>query len=92
MNEAADQLQLEVRADYIRYLQALEVLKSRTKAVELAERNYNTISTRYAAGMALITDLLDAANARLDAQNSLVDARVDIIYQYYKLLFTTSQI
>lgn len=92
VNEAADQLQLEVRADYIRYLQALEVLKSRTKAVELAERNYNTISTRYAAGMALITDLLDAASARLDAQNSLVDARVDIIYQYYKLLFTTSQI
>ena len=42
--------------------------------------------------MALITDLLDAANAKLDAEQKLVNARIDIIYYYYKLLFTTGKI
>ena len=42
--------------------------------------------------MALITDMLDAANAQLDAQQRLVNARINIIYYYYKLLFTSGKI
>ena len=42
--------------------------------------------------MALITDMLDAANAKLDAERQLVNARIDIIYYYYKLLFATGKI
>lgn len=83
---------LDVRAAHIRYLEAYEELSSRQKSVELAESNYNTTATRYAAGMALITDMLDAANARLEAQQQLVNARINIIYYYYKLLFTTGKI
>ena len=85
-------ISLAVRADHIRYLEAYEELQTQQKSVELAERNYKTTSTRYSADMALITDLLDAANARLDAQTRLVNARIDIIYYYYKLLFTTGKI
>lgn len=87
-----ENVELEVRADYIRYMEAYETLKSQQKSVELAERNYNTTSTRYSADMALITDMLDAANARLDAQQRLVNARIDIIYYYYKLLFISGTI
>lgn len=83
---------LAVRADYIKYLETYEELKTQEKSVELAERNYRTTSTRYSADMALITDLLDAANAKLDAEQKLVNARIDIIYYYYKLLFTTGKI
>ena len=43
-------------------------------------------------GIALITDMLDAANSRLDAEQQLVNARIDIIYNYYKLLFTSGKI
>lgn len=85
-------ISLAVRADHVRYLEAYEELQTQQKSVELAERNYKTTSTRYSADMALITDLLDAANARLDAQTRLVNARIDIIYYYYKLLFTTGKI
>ena len=81
-----------MRADYIKYLEAYEELKTQHKSVELATRNYRTTSTRYSADMALITDLLDAANAKLDAEQKLVNARIDIIYYYYKLLFTTGKI
>lgn len=89
---AREGVELAVRADYIKYLEAYEELKTQDKSVELAERNYRTTSTRYSADMALITDLLDAANAKLDAEQKLVNARIDIIYYYYKLLFTTGKI
>lgn len=96
---AADELaatkentELSVRADYIRYLEAYEELKTQLKSVELAERNYSTVFTRYAADMALITDMLDAANSKLDAEQQLVNARINIIYYYYKLLFTSGKI
>ncbi len=87
-----ENLSLAVNADHIRYLEAYEELKARQKSVELAERNYRTTSTRYSADMALITDMLDAANSKLDAEQQLVNACINIIYYYYKLLFTTGKI
>lgn len=60
--------------------------------MELAQRNYSTTATRYSADMALITDMLDAANARIDAEQQLVNARINIIYSYYKLLFISGTI
>lgn len=96
---AADELaatrknvEMKVRADYIRYLEAYEELKTQTKSLELAERNYSTVLTRYSADMALITDLLDAANSKLEAEQKLVNARINIIYSYYQLLFTSGKI
>lgn len=87
-----ENVSLAVNADHVRYLEAYEELKTCHKGVELAERNYNTVLTRYSADMALITDMLDAANSRLDAEQALVNARINIIYCYYKLLFTTGKI
>lgn len=81
-----ENVSLEIRSDHVRHLEAYEELKTQEKSVELAIRNYNTIATRYMAGMALITDMLDAANAKLDAERQLVDARINVIYSYYKLL------
>lgn len=92
LDAVRENVSLAVRGDYVRYLEAYEELLSRDKAVELADRNYQTTSTRYNAGMALITDLLDAADARLDAQQQRVNARINIIYYYYKLLFTSGKI
>lgn len=96
---ASDQLaavrentELEVRAEYIRYLEAYEELNTQHKSVELAEQNYATVYTRYCEDMALITDMLDAANSKLDAEQQLVNARINIIYYYYKLLFISGQI
>lgn len=89
---AQENVSLAVRTDYVRYQEAYEELKTRLKSAELAAQNYRTIATRYSAEMALITDMLDAANAKLDAEKQLADARINIIYYYYKLLFTTGKI
>lgn len=92
LDAAAETLSLDVNADYVRYLEAYEELKTQEKSVELALRNYQTVFTRYSADMALITDMLDAANSKLDAEQWLVNARINIIYYYYKLLFTSGKI
>lgn len=92
LDAARQNVELAVRADHVRYLEAYEELMTQEKSVELAERNYRTISTRYSADMALITDMLDAAASRIEAQQLLVNARINIIYYYYKLLFTTGKI
>lgn len=92
LNATKENVEMGLRSDYVRYLESFEELKTMQKSVELAERNYNTTTTRYSADMALITDLLDAANSKLDAEQKLVNARINIIYYYYKLLFTTGKI
>ncbi len=92
LDATLENINLGVREDYIRYMESYEELKTQQKSVELAEKNYRTTSTRYSADMALITDMLDAANSRLDAEQQLVNARINIIYYYYKLLFTTGKI
>lgn len=85
-------LSLDVRNDYIRYLETFEDLKTREKGLKLARQNYHTTSTRYAEGMALITDMLDASNSLLEAERELVEARIAIVYNYYKLLYTSGKL
>lgn len=92
LDATLENIRLAVSSDYVSYLEAYEELKTQMKSVELAERNYHTTSTRYSADMALITDMLDAANSKLDAEQQLVNARINIIYYYYKLLFTSGKI
>ncbi|MDE6843711.1 MAG: TolC family protein [Muribaculaceae bacterium] len=92
LDATRESIALGIHADYVRYLEAYEELKTQQKSVELARRNYNTVLTRYTEDMALITDMLDAANSQLDAEQRLVNARIDIIYYYYKLLFTSGKI
>ena len=92
LDAESQRVQLSVHQDYIHYLEAYEELKTCRKSVELAESNYNTVATRYSADMALITDLLDAAGSKLDAEQQLVNAGINIIYYYYKLLFTSGKI
>ncbi len=92
LDATRENIETGINSDYIRYLEAYEELKTQQKSVELAESNYQVTHTRFSNDMALITDMLDAANSLLNAQQQLVNARIDIIYYYYKLLFTTGKI
>lgn len=92
LNATMEDVTLAVQTDYVHYLEAYQELVTQLKSVELAEKNYKVVSTRYSSEMALITDLLDASNSKLDAERRLVDAKINIIYYYYKLLFSTGKI
>lgn len=57
--------------------------------VELANENYRLVSHRYENELALLTDLLDAAHTKLNADLSLADARINVLYHYYKMKYVT---
>jgi hypothetical protein len=39
--------------------------------------------------MALLTDMLDASNMKLTADLGLVNTRINILYNYYKMKYIT---
>ena len=83
---------LQVRAAYIRYLDSFELLKTQEKSLQLARENYEVIANRYANDLVLVTDLVDADNLRLSAEVQHVNAQINVIYNYYKLLYTTGSL
>lgn len=78
-----------VQAGYTDYETTLTELDTSKKSVELAQHNYSVISNRYQNGLALVTDMVDAANQRLDAQLALVNSRIKVLFNYYNLKYIT---
>ncbi|MGN0032402.1 MAG: TolC family protein [Candidatus Limimorpha sp.] len=87
-----ENVSLDVREAYIHYLDSYELLKTQEKSLQLACENFEVTSNRYANDLVLITDLVDADNLRLSAEVQYVNAQINIIFNYYKLLFTTGKI
>lgn len=85
--DAKEQTELAVKADHVKYLESYVELNTQQKSVELALQNYAVVSNRYKNDMALITDMLDASNAKLAAELQLVNAQINIVFNYYKLLY-----
>jgi outer membrane protein TolC len=86
-DDAKEQTGLAIKAGFIKYLEAYEQLKAQQKSVELANQNYAVVSNRYKNDMALVTDMLDACNAQLSAEVQLSNTQVNIIFNYFKLLY-----
>jgi len=82
---AQEQVRLGMQAAYIKYKEAYTLLETKRKSVELATENYDVVNYRYSNDLALITDLLDASSQKLDAELQAVNARINILFNYYKL-------
>lgn len=54
-----------------------------------ADENYAVVSNRYANDLALLTDMLDAGNTKLEVDLALVEARINLIYDYYRMKYVT---
>ncbi len=74
---------------YTLYRQSQERLGIERKNVQLADENYDVVSNRFDKQLALLTDMLDASNARLDAGVRLVNAEISTLFYYYQLHFIT---
>ena len=86
---AEEQVDNAVQACYTNFLTAFTDLRTQEKSVELANQNYNVTSNRYLNDLALLTDMLDASNMKLSADLGLVNARINVIYHYYKMKYVT---
>ena len=50
------------------------------------------MNDRYLNQLALVTDMVDASNLKLNAELSEVDARINIAYAYYRMKFIAGEI
>ena len=88
----AEQLNNNVQAAYVQYQQTYVELETQRKSVELAQQNYDVMNARYLSQLALVTDMVDASNLKLNAELSEVDARINIVYAYYRMKYVTGEI
>lgn len=88
----AEQLNNNVQAAYVQYQQTYVELETQQKSVELAQQNYDVMNARYLSQLALITDMVDASNLKLNAELSEVDARINIVYAYYRMKYVAGEI
>ena len=88
----AEQLYNNVQAAYVQYQQTYVELETQRKSVELAQQNYDVMNARYLSQLALVTDMVDASNLKLNAELSEVDARINIVYAYYRMKYVAGEI
>ena len=88
----AESLDNQVQQAWTLWQQTYADLDTQRKSVELARQNYEVVNERYLNQLALITDMLDASNIRLNAELQEVDARINIVYAYYKLKYIAGTI
>ena len=88
----AEQLNNRVQAAYVQYQQTYVELETQKKSVELAQQNYEVMNARYLSQLALVTDMVDASNLKLNAELSEVDARINIVYAYYRMKYIAGEI
>ena len=91
-NLQAEQLNNNVQAAYVQYQQTYVELETQQKSVELARQNYEVMNARYLSQLALVTDMVDASNLKLNAELLEVDARINIVYAYYRLQYVAGKI
>ena len=91
-NLAQEGINRAVQAAYTNLLTSEAELNMRQKSVQLALEHYDVTLNRYNNGLCLLTDMLDAASTRLSSETALVNARIDIIYNYYQLKYLTSSL
>lgn len=79
------QIRITVHNACLRHNEALARVDALKLSVRQAEENYRIMRNRYLNQLAILTDLLDADNLRLDAELQLTTARTQVVYTYYEL-------
>ena len=86
---AQEKIKNDVQEGYVNFMTSFTDLGTQEKSVKLADENYSVTDNRYKNDMALLTDMIDASNMKLSADLGLVNARINILYNYYKMKYIT---
>lgn len=78
-------IRMDVQTALLKHREACDRVEALKLSVKQAEENYRIMRNRYMNQLAILTDLLDADNLRLNAELQLTTARTQVIYTYYQL-------
>ena len=84
--EAEQMIDVALNAAYIKYNEALSQNNTLGTNKNLADENYRIMNSKYINQLAILLDLIDASNQKLDAELQFSNSEIGIVYAYYKLL------
>ncbi|MFL9833672.1 TolC family protein [Chryseobacterium terrae] len=84
--EASQMIEIAVNSAFIKYNEALSQNKTLKVNTDLTSENYRIMESKYNNQLAILLDLIDASNAKLDAELQYSNSEINIVYNYYKLL------
>lgn len=89
---ASERVNNDMQQAYTIHQQAFVELHTQQKSVELAGQNYKVMNNRYLNQLALVTDMVDASNLKLNAELQEVNARINVAYTYYNIMYVAGNL
>lgn len=81
-----------VHAACLKYNEYIERIAITEEAIRQASENYRIVKNKYLNQLALVTDMIDADNALLNARFDAVTAGIDTEMKYYELQFAMGRL
>ncbi|MEL1252823.1 TolC family protein [Flavobacterium sp. DGU38] len=83
-----DEIQDQLYKEHTQYREILEKFVVVDKALDLAEENYRIVKLKYLNQLVLITEMVDADNALLQAKYNKISTRLDAVLKHYEMMHT----
>lgn len=92
VEEKEEQLRHEVFAAQKKLEEATRKIGIAQQAIDQAKENYRIVRLKYSNQLSLITELIDADNACLEAQSNLLSLKINRQLKYYQLQYVLGRI
>lgn len=88
IEENDENIRHNVYEAYKKFEETDQKVKIAEEAIDQAKENYRIVRTKYINKLSLITELIDADNANLEAQSNLISIKINRQLKYYQLQYT----
>ncbi|MDQ0781984.1 outer membrane protein TolC [Chryseobacterium sp. W4I1] len=88
IEENEEKVRHSVYEAYKKFEETDQKVKIAEEAIGQAKENYRIVKTKYANKLSLITELIDADNAYLEAESNLISVKINRQLKYYQLQYT----
>lgn len=88
VHHITEQVNHKVFAAHKKYIESSKQILIAKEAILQAKENYEIVRNKYVNQLSLITELMDADNAFLEAQATLISKNIDHQLKYYQLQYT----